>query len=46
MEQRIKNLISYCQGIYNKENGKELYNKYIEDIQSVTPEGQKRLLDW
>lgn len=38
MEQRIKNLITYCQGIYNKENGKELYNKYIEDIQSVTPQ--------
>lgn len=38
MEQKIKNLIVYCQGIYNKENGKALYDKYKEDIQSVTPQ--------
>ena len=38
MEQKIRNLINYCQGIYNKENGKELYNKYMDDIQNVTPQ--------
>lgn len=38
MDQKIKNLIAYCQGIYNKESGKELYNKYKEDIQSVSPQ--------
>ncbi|NTW73223.1 MAG: DUF438 domain-containing protein [Eubacteriaceae bacterium] len=38
MDQKNKNLINYCQGIHRKENGKELYMKYLEDIQSVTPQ--------
>ena len=38
MEKRIINLIEYSQEIYkNSGNGKILYEKYIEDIQSVTP---------
>lgn len=38
MDNKIKNLIAFSQGIYNKENGKELYNKYLDDIQQVTPQ--------
>jgi DUF438 domain-containing protein len=38
MEQKIRNLIDYCQGIYHKENGKNLYDKYLADIESVTPQ--------
>ena len=37
MEERLERLIEFCYGIKNNENGKELYNKYIEDIKSVTP---------
>lgn len=38
MESKIKNLIAFCQGIYKKENGKELYEKYLKDIKDVTPQ--------
>jgi DUF438 domain-containing protein len=38
MEKKIKNLIDFAQGIYNKENGKELYEKYKSDINTVTPQ--------
>ncbi len=38
MGTRIENLIQYCQGIYNKEDGKVLYEKYLTDIKTVTPE--------
>lgn len=38
MDQKIKNLLSFAQGIYKKENGKELYNKYLSEIQSITPQ--------
>ncbi len=38
MEQRIINLINFCQGIYRNENGKALYHEYLTDIQSVTPQ--------
>ena len=38
MEKRIENLMDFSQQIYkNSGNGKELYNKYLEDIQAVTP---------
>lgn len=37
MEQRLKNLIEYCQGIFRNENGKSLYEKYLEDIKTITP---------
>lgn len=35
---RINNLIEYVQGMMNREDGKELYNKYREDIEQVTPQ--------
>ncbi|MBF7097678.1 DUF438 domain-containing protein [Alkalibacter mobilis] len=38
MEKRLERLISYCQGIYKNENGKELYDKYLEDIKTITPQ--------
>ncbi len=38
MEERTKRLIEFCQGIYSKENGKALYEKYYEDIQAITPQ--------
>lgn len=37
MEQKIQNLIAYGQGIFHNENGKELYERYQEDILGVTP---------
>lgn len=37
MEKRLERLIEFCYGIKNSENGKELYNKYLEEINSVTP---------
>lgn len=37
MEERIKNLIDYCQGVLRKENGKVLYERYLKDIQTITP---------
>ncbi len=38
MEKKIENLIKYCQGIYHKENGKDLYERYLKAIKSITPE--------
>ena len=37
MEARIERLIEFCQGIANQENGGELYQKYLEEIRTVTP---------
>lgn len=37
MEQRLENLIAYCQGIFLKENGKMLYDRYLKDIETITP---------
>jgi len=35
---RIENLIVFARGLMNKENGKELYEKYKADIENVTPQ--------
>lgn len=35
---RIKNLTQYVEGIMNREDGKELYEKYRDDIEKVTPQ--------
>lgn len=37
MEDRLNRLIAYCQGIYNNENGKALYDRYLEEIKTITP---------
>jgi hypothetical protein len=37
MEKRIENLIKFSQNMYHNENVKELYDKYLIDIQQVTP---------
>jgi uncharacterized protein len=38
VDKKIENLIAFCQGIYNKENGKMLYEKYLKEIESITPQ--------
>jgi len=38
MDTKLQNLFDYCTGIYNKENGKELYNRYLDDIKSISPQ--------
>ena len=38
MNDKIKRLVDYCQGLYRGEDGKTLYLKYLEDIQSITPQ--------
>lgn len=38
MDKKLKNLISYCQGIYNKEDGQLLYQQYLSEIKTITPE--------
>jgi len=38
MDKKIANLIAYCQGIYKKENGIALYEKYLKEINTVTPQ--------
>lgn len=38
MDDKIKRLVDYCQGLYRGEDGKTLYLKYLEDIQSITPQ--------
>jgi len=38
MDKKLKNLYDYCTGIYNKENGTELYYKYFEEIKSISPQ--------
>lgn len=35
---RVDNLIVFVRGLMNKENGKELYDKYRTDIENVTPQ--------
>lgn len=35
---RVDNLIVFVRGLMNKENGKELYDKYKTDIENVTPQ--------
>ena len=35
--EKLNRLIAFCQGLLNKEDGKTLYLKYIEDIKSITP---------
>lgn len=37
MDKKINNLLKLCLGIHNKENGKKLYDKYINEINAVTP---------
>lgn len=38
MTDKVKRLVAYCQGLFQGENGRELYDKYIDDIKSITPE--------
>ena len=38
MEERVQRLVDFCQGIYRKENGKDLYQKYLADIECITPQ--------
>jgi DUF438 domain-containing protein len=38
MNNNQKNLLSFAQGMYKGEDGKELYNKYLVDIKEVTPQ--------
>ncbi|NLZ39484.1 MAG: DUF438 domain-containing protein [Firmicutes bacterium] len=35
---KVKNLVSYVQGLLQQENGKKLYEKYKKEIESVTPQ--------
>lgn len=37
-QDRVNRLSQYVQGLMNKENGKELYLKYRNDIEQVTPQ--------
>ena len=37
MDLKIESLIAYCRGLYHKEDGKALYHKYLQEIQSITP---------
>ena len=37
MEEKIRKLVEYCQGLYRGENGKDLYLRYLDEIQSITP---------
>lgn len=38
MSNKIERLIKYCQGVYNQGDGQALYQMYLADIQSITPE--------
>lgn len=38
MNNKQKNILKFAQGMYKKEDGKELYNKYLADIKEVTPQ--------
>jgi len=38
MEERIKKLIDFCQIIHRKEAGKETYQEYLNDLESITPQ--------
>ncbi len=35
--EKMNRLILFCQGLLNKEDGKTLYLKYLDDIKSITP---------
>lgn len=38
MTDKVKRLVAYCQGLFQGENGRELYDRYIEEIKTITPE--------
>lgn len=38
MSNKIQNLLSYVEGIQQKQNGSMLYKQYIDDIKSITPQ--------
>lgn len=38
MEDKIKHLLDYCLGMVNQEDGKTLYLKHLNEIQSITPQ--------
>ena len=38
MDKKLQNLFNYCMCIYNNENGTELYNKYLNEIKSISPQ--------
>lgn len=38
MNNKQENILKFAQGMYKKEDGKELYNKYLVDIKAVTPQ--------
>lgn len=38
MESKIENLIDFAVGMYNQEDGKKLYQTFLADIQTVTPQ--------
>lgn len=38
MSNKIQNLLSYVEGIQQKQNGSMLYKKYINDIKTITPQ--------
>ena len=38
MEESVKRLIQFTQGMLRKENGKELYLKYQKDLESIKPQ--------
>ena len=37
ISRKIGNLMAFCTGIRERKNGRELYERYIADIQAVTP---------
>ncbi len=38
MSSKLDNLSAFVEGIYNKDNVKELYQKYLSDIQTIIPQ--------
>ena len=38
MDELVDKLIGYCLGIKRQEASKELYEEYLEDIESITPQ--------
>ncbi|MBN2795682.1 MAG: DUF438 domain-containing protein [Clostridia bacterium] len=38
MSDKIRRLVAYCQGIYQQGDKRALYDLYLEDIESITPE--------
>ncbi len=35
---KMKNLVNYVKGLYEKKDGKELYLKYRKDIERIAPQ--------